>query len=188
LATEEPAELPPAIDGLIEQWSSKDLPPVHQWHPSESRTIDMRIAQNGDWFYAGSVIRRPRLVQLFASVLRLDEQGNTWLVTPGEKLRIQVDDAHFLAVLVDVEQHNGEPSLVFTTNVGERVIADAAHPINVQYASSDSDPAPYVLVRDGLRARLSRNVFLQIANQAEVRGDKAGVMSCGEFMVLGPAA
>jgi len=180
--------LPTAIDDLITQWSSKALPPVHLWHPTVSRDSDMRILKNGDWTYRDSVIQRPRLVQLFASVLRLDEDGETWLVTPGEKLRIEVEDAHFLAVLMDLDEHNGQAALVFTTNMGERVTADAAHAIDVQYVDSSGEPSPYLHVRDGLTARLTRSVFLEVANRAEIRGQTAGVLSCGEFMVLGPAA
>jgi len=71
------AELPPAIDDLIAHWSTEALPPVDSWHPSEVRDIDMRIAKNGEWFYLGTPIRRPRLMQLFASVLRLEADGTT---------------------------------------------------------------------------------------------------------------
>jgi len=187
MSTEHLNQLPAAIDDLIDQWSSNRLPPVEKWHPKVARDIDIRIHKNGDWSYLGSIIRRPRLVQLFASVLRVEADGATWLVTPGEKLRITVDDAHFQAVLVDVEEHQHLPALVFTTNVGERVVADANHLIDVQYHSADGAPDPYLHVRNGLIARLSRAVFISIAERAEIREGVAGVMSCGEFMPLGPA-
>ena len=99
-------ELPGAIDELIKHWGSNSLPPVDQWHPTESRDIDIRILKNGEWLYLGTPIKRPRMVQLFASVLRVEEDGSTWLVTPGEKLRIEVEDAHFQAVMMDVEEQN----------------------------------------------------------------------------------
>jgi len=180
-------ELPGSIDDLIEHWGSNSLPPVDQWHPTEARDIDMRILKNGEWLYLGTPIKRPRLVQLFASVLRVEEDGTTWLVTPGEKLRIEVEDAHFQAVMMDVTEKNKQASLVFTTNMGEQVVADADHLIDVQYPFEDGTPVPYIHVRNGLTARLSRSVFIELAERAEVRGDIAGVVSTGVFMPLGPA-
>ncbi len=179
--------LPPAIDDLITHWSNQTLPPVDLWHPSEARDIDMRIKKNGEWEYLGTPINRARLVQLFSSVLRVEEDGDTWLVTPGEKLRITVEDAHFQAVLLDVESVHNQPALVFTTNVGEKVTADADHLIDVQYRTREAIPEPYLPMRNGLKARLSRAVFIQLAERAEIRGNVAGVMSCGVFMPLGPA-
>jgi len=148
----------------------------------------MRIKKNGEWLYLGTPINRPRLVQLFASVLRVEEDGSTWLVTPGEKLRIEVEDAHFQAVLLEVQDKQKQPALVFTTNVGERITADATHLIDVQYVNNDDTPTPYLQVRNGLIARISRAVFLELAERAEIRGDVAGVVSCGVFMPLGPIA
>jgi len=148
------------VDDLIGQWAENDLPPVDQWHPSESRTIDMRIASDGQWYYLGS--------------------------PTGEKLQIQVDDAHFQALLVDVQSPGDDQALVFTTNVGERVVCDAEHRIDVQYADGDDTPAPYLQVRSGLTARITRSVFIELANLSEVREGVAGVVSCGEFMPLGP--
>lgn len=148
----------------------------------------MRIQKNGEWLYLGTPINRPRLVQLFASVLRVEEDGSTWLVTPGEKLRIEVEDAHFQAVLLEVQDKQKQPALVFTTNVGERITADATHLIDVQYVNNDDTPTPYLQVRNGLIARISRAVFLELAERAEIRGDVAGVVSCGVFMPLGPIA
>ena len=127
-------------------------------------------------------------MQLFASVLRVEEDGSTWLVTPGEKLRIEVEDAHFQAVILEVQDKQKQPALVFTTNVGERITADATHLIDVQYVNNDDTPTPYLQVRNGLIARISRAVFLELAERAEIRGDVAGVVSCGVFMPLGPIA
>jgi len=92
-----------------------------------------------------------------------------------------------VAVLLDVEEHNGLAAMCFTTNIGERVVANAQNLIDVKYTSDNSEPSPYVHVRGGLSARLSRAVFLQLCEFAEVRGAIAGVSSCGVFMPLGPA-
>ena len=74
---------------------TRSLPPVHLWNPPFCGDIDMRIAQDGTWFYMNSPIGRKPLVQLFSSVLRHDDDGRFYLVTPVEKVGIRVDDAPF---------------------------------------------------------------------------------------------
>ncbi len=65
------------------------LPPVHQWNPERHADIDMRIARDGTWFYQESPIERERMVALFSTIL-LREEDDYFLITPVEKLRIQV--------------------------------------------------------------------------------------------------
>jgi hypothetical protein len=121
-----------SLDAIAEAITSKSLPPVHLWNPAVTRDIDMRIERNGDWFYLGSKINRIRMVKLFSTVLRVDE-GQTYLVTPQERLRIDVDDAPFTAVLVEQQGEGEEQSLVLTTNLGDNVTAGEQHPISVEY-------------------------------------------------------
>ncbi|MFK7891737.1 MAG: DUF1285 domain-containing protein [Granulosicoccus sp.] len=160
------------------------VPPVHAWDPPTTRDIDMLIARNGDWFYQGSQIQRPRMIRLFSSVLRVDDDGHTYLVTPQERLRIRVADAPFVAVLVERHGAPGPDSLVFTLNTGDRVVADAQHQISVEYASEDGQPSPYILVRDRLRALISRSAFYHMADWAVERDGIIGVESSGLFMPL----
>jgi len=101
-----------------------------------------------------------------------------------------VDDAPFVAVLLDVAGGGEEQKLVFTTHVGDQVIADARHPIRVGSDPRTGEPAPYVHVRGGLDARISRSVFYQLAELAVACSDDPdvlGVWSGGDFFVLGPA-
>lgn len=160
------------------------LPPVNDWHPQVTRSVDIRIARNGDWFYLGSRIDRSRMVRLFSSVLRTDDDGQTYLVTPQERLRITVDDAPFVAVLVERHGNPDASTLIFTTNVGERVVADSEHVISVSYEKDDGQPSPYVVVRDRLRALISRSAFYQLVDWAEQRDGVIGVESAGYFMPL----
>lgn len=169
---------------IFDAISEQSLPPVNAWQPAKTRSIDMRIARNGDWYYQGSLIKRQRMVKLFSTVLRVDDDGHTYLVTPQERLKITVEDAPFTAVLL--EQH-GAPqamTLVFTTNVGDQVIADEQHPITVIYDKPTGEPSPYVLVRDRLRALISRSVYYELADLAEERNGVIGVESRGCFMGL----
>ncbi len=171
------------LTAIVDALSTRALPPVNTWQPELTRDIDMRIARNGDWFYEGSRIDRSRMVKLFSTVLRKDGD-DIYLVTPQERLRIAVEDAPFTAVLLERRLQDDEPALVFTTNLGESVVADEQHPIQVHYQQPDAEPAPYVLVRDRLQALISRAVFLELAELAEERDGRLGVMSCGCFMPL----
>ena len=172
------------LDALKDVLSSTKLPPVHLWHPEHTREIDMRIARNGDWFYNGSIIPRKRMVKLFSTVLRLDADGHTYLVTPQERLRIQVEDAPFTAVLLHKEGQGEKQGLVLSTNTEDKVLAGEQHPIVVEYTRPDGEPSPYITVRDGLRALISRAVFIELAELCESRDDQIGLLSDGFFMPL----
>ena len=160
------------------------LPPVHLWNPAHCGDIDIRIARDGAWFYDGSPIGRPALVRLFSTVLRKDPDG-FHLVTPAEKLRIQVDDAPFLATRVD---RLGD-ALRFLTNVGDEVDAGPDHPITVEHEEATGEPSPYLHVRRGLMARLTRPVFYELVDMAQTRetssGEELGVWSGGAWFGLG---
>ncbi len=151
--------------------------------------IDMRIGRDGTWFYHGSPIGRKPLVKLFAGVLHRDEAGDYWLETPAEKARIRVDDAAFVAVEMMVTGENEQRSIEFRTNVDEIVTADAAHPIRVETDMETGEPSPYVFIRDGLEALISRAVFYDLVELGEERtvdGEEIfGVWSAGRFFPIG---
>src|SRR5690349_19402243 len=168
--------------------AGRGLPPVERWHPAHCGDIDIRIARDGIWFHQGTPIGRKELVRLFSTILRKDPDGYV-LVTPAEKMRIVVEDAPFVAVLLDVEGSGREQKLIFTTNVGDQTTASVDNPIRVESDRATGEPAPYVHVRKGLEARIARAVFYQLADLA-VPGDGEhagflGVWSKGVFFRLG---
>src|SRR4051812_22787371 len=99
--------------------------------PDSCGDFDLRISQDGTWFYHGSPITRKPLVKLFASVLKRDAAGEYWLQTPAEKGRIQVDDAPFVAVEVTTSGKGREQALHFRTNLDDMVTAGPEHQIRV---------------------------------------------------------
>jgi hypothetical protein len=163
--------------------ATRGPPPVHLWNPAHCGEIDIVIRRDGLWMHEGSPIGREPLVRLFSSVLRLDPDGYH-LVTPVEKLRITVEDAPFLAVRVD---RAGE-ALRFTTNVGDVVEASPDHALRVEVDPETGEPAPYLHVRRGLEARLTRPVFYELAELAEPRttpeGTRFGVSSNGAWFPI----
>jgi len=137
----------------------KGLPPVYLWNPPFCGDLDIRIARDGTWFYLGTPIGRPALVKLFSSILK-KEAGKYYLVTPVEKVGIQVDDAPFVAV--DVDHRDGD--LHFTTQVGDTMIAGPDHPIRVERDPETGEPSPYVLVRSNLEALIDRKSFYRLVD------------------------
>ncbi|EGF89284.1 hypothetical protein ABI_46320 [Asticcacaulis biprosthecium C19] len=151
--------------------------PVETWNPPFCGHIDMRIARDGTWFYNGTPITRPAMVRLFSRVLRRDDDG-FFLVTPVEKLGITVEDVPFLAV--EMAQVDG--TLTFRTNVDDLVTAGPDHPL--RFAKGNDGFMPYVEVRRGLEARLTRALAQDLAALVEVRDDVFGVASGDLFFQI----
>lgn len=152
---------------FVKQVEGQRFPPVDKWNPDFCGDIDMRIATDGTWYYMGTPIGRQKMVRLFASVLRKDANDKTYLVTPVEKIGITVDDAPFVATEVTIENPGPEQLVVFKTNVGDTVIADADHPIRVEVDQKTGEPRPYVLVRGRLEALIARSVYYELIERGE---------------------
>ncbi|MDK1023948.1 MAG: DUF1285 domain-containing protein [Gammaproteobacteria bacterium] len=170
------------------KYKDKGLPPLHLWHPEESRAIDMRIDRSSKWFHEGSPINRPTMVRLFSTVLRREDDDHYYLVTPVEKCRIEVEDVPFQAILMNVHGEGEAQTICFTTNVADEVMLDSDHPLRIETDSETEEPSPYILVRDRLEARLNRSVFYQLVDaaiQREIKGETwLGVWSSGIFFKL----
>jgi uncharacterized protein len=156
--------------------------------PIDCGDLEMRVARDGTWFYRGSPIVRLPLVKLFASVLRREADGHYWLVTPAERGKIEVEDVPFLAVALTAEGHGREQRLIFRTNLDDIVTAGADNPLRIE-TTAKGEPAPYILVRDDLEARIARPVFYELV---ELGGEERsgnttqfGVWSKGMFFRLG---
>jgi uncharacterized protein len=176
------------LKGLSEAKAAKGPPPVHLWNPPFCGDIDMRIAQDGTWFYMNSPIGRKPLVQLFASVLRHDADGKYYLVTPVEKVGITVDDAPFTAVRMSVSGAGEDQSISFETNVDDQVTVDAGHPLRFAEEAGTGGLKPYVVVRAGLEALVSRALFYDLAAAGTVKDGWFGVWSSGRFYPMQKAA
>lgn len=172
--------------------------PVEDWNPAHCGEMDMVIKADGTWWHEGTMITRKPLVELFASILRKDEDGRTYLVTPVEKIGIKVERGHFIAMRIDAQQpdedqgisQNKSQRLFFTTNMGEVIEAGPEHPIRVDTDPLTLEPAPFVHVRGRLEAALSRPVFYELVNLAVERegisAPQLGVYAGGMFFPLGP--
>lgn len=167
----------------------RKLPPVHLWNPDHCGDIGMEIRADGSWWHEGTRIGREKLVKLFATILRKDEDGETYLVTPYEKVIVRVEDAPFLAIRVDRAGEAGpDQTLAFTTNLGDVTLAGPGTALRVEIDGETGEPAPYVLVRGRLEAKLTRATFYELVDMAEpsAADDKLlGVWSQGVFFEIG---
>jgi len=165
--------------------------PVEKWNPDYCGEMDMVIKADGSWWHEGARITRRGLVDLFASILRKDEDGETYLVTPVEKIKIEVERGHFVAVRVDVEGEGEDQRVFFTTNLDDVIEAGAENPIRVETDSKTLEPSPFVTVRGRLEASLNRPVFYELVENAIERdtpdGKQLGIWAGGQFFPLGPA-
>lgn len=171
--------------------SKKGPPPVHLWNPEFCGNLDMRIARDGTWFYQGTPIGRKPLVKLFSSILRKDGD-DYFLVTPVEKVGIEVEDAPFVAVDFEAEGLGRDQRLTFLTQVDDVVTAGPDHPIRVVRDPETGEPAPYVHVRADLEALIDRKSFYRLVDIGETETvdgvDWFGLWSGGEFFPVIPAA
>ena len=176
-ADAEPASSKGGLAALIAsaEGHGKGLPPVDKWNPDFCGDIDMVIRADGTWVHEGSPIGRKRLVRLFSTVLRRDGDGETYLVTPVEKLRVEVEDAPFLAVEM---QEDGD-ALVFRTDVGDVVAAGPDHPLRFEREEGTDGVKPYLLVRGRLEALVNRAVTYDLMERAEEVDGRLVVRSNG---------
>ena len=171
------------LQALIQQ---RRLPPVDQWTPERCGHSGMRIARDGTWYHQGAPIRRPEMVRLFSTVLRREHDGRHVLVTPVEKLDIDVEATPFRAVEMQVEGEGRDRRIAFRLDSGDAIVLDAEHPLRV--VGTDEGPSPRLLVRHGLEAELSRSLYYELADLALAEDREAqGIWSCGTFFPLEPS-
>lgn len=189
-----PGATAPGAEGLaaaVGRFAKKGPPPVHLWNPPYCGEIDIRIAADGLWYYLGTPIGRQPLVDLFASILKV-EDGRFYLVTPVEKVGIRVDDAPLFAWDADIAGEGRAQDIRFTTRTGDQVVAGPDHPIRVDRDPVDGEPAPYVHIRRGLWARIDRKTFYRLVEACvhDVLDGTSwfGLWSGGTFFPVIPSA
>jgi len=161
-------------------------PPVDRWNPERCGHSGMRIARDGTWYHQGAPIRRPAMVRLFSTVLRREPDGRHVLVTPVEKLDIDVESTAFRATAMTRAGEGKDQSLAFALDSGDAVILGPEHPLVV--LEGEHGPSPRLLVRYGLEAEISRPIFYELAELAISSGEEPiGVWSGGAFFPLEPA-
>lgn len=175
----------------LEGASNRSLPPVEKWNPDFCGDLNLVIKRDGTWFYEGGPIGRAKLVRLFSTVLKKEDE-KYFLVTPVEKLGISVEDAPFVAVLMRRVGEGRDQKLIFTTNVGDEAIAGSDHTLDFRHNDQTGDAAPYLHIRAGLEALVARAVFYDLVELCEthqIEGEECfGIWSDGVFFPFGQAS
>jgi hypothetical protein len=153
-----------------------DSPPLHLWHPALSGDIPIRITADGSWYHDGGKIERESLVRLFASILRREEDGEYYLVTPGEKWRIEVELHPLMVTDIEVLEEGGELLLQATLNTGKKVDIGEEHPLLLEPAVGD---IAAIELWHGLTALFTRAAWYRLVEMAQERDGVASVKSGG---------
>jgi hypothetical protein len=168
-----------SLDALAEAIGARQTPPVDRWDPPLCGHSGMRIAADGSWFHDGAPIARPAMVRLFSTVLRRDPDGSHVLVTPHEKLTIDVEATAFRAIAMAQEGEGEQRRIALELDSGDAVILGAEHPLHM------IDETPRIAVRHGLEALLARPLYYELADIALAEGhDPPGIWSDGCFFPL----
>jgi hypothetical protein len=166
-----------SLAGSVPSAAQKSPPPLERWHPPLSGDIDIRIAADGSWYHEGGRIRRAPLVALFASILRREDDGDYYLVTPVEKWRIQVE----LHPLVVTEINRRDDTLYARLNTGTEVAIGADNALFLEPALDD---VAAIHLPHGLSAVLTRAAWYRLVESAEARDGRLQVHSAGVWFPL----
>jgi hypothetical protein len=175
------------LNELQQLIDERRLPPVDSWNPERCGDSGMKIARDGTWLHEGAPIRRKAMVRLFSTVLRREPDGRHVLVTPAEKLDIDVESTAFRAIDMKREGEGQFQRIAFGLDSGDAVILGPDHPLKI--VETERGPSPRILVRHGLEAELARTVYYELAELALARDDRpTGIWSDGVFFPLEPRA
>ena len=172
-----------AFDELLAGLQSQKLPPVESWNPDRLGEIDIRIRADGIWFHEGREIKRTGISKIFSTILRR-EDDQYFLVTPVEKLKIEVEDVPFVAVDFEIRRENtDEQDVLFVTNLDDVVLLGKDHPLELR--TRKDEVIPYIEVRNGLSAIVSRSAYYRLVDFTIERDEHLYLMSNNTTFALG---
>ena len=175
-----------SLSSIFSELSNLDqdtFPPVEEWDPPLCENVSMRIDRSGKWYFMDSPIGRERMVNLFSRVLRKDDD-DYFLVTPVEKIKLEVEDKPFVIIDFEIINKGDEQIVTFKTNTDEIFEVNKDHPISIEY-KDENEPSPYVIVRKNLEGLINRNVYYKLIENCEEIDNNFGIYSSGVFFRLG---
>ncbi|MFT5708491.1 MAG: hypothetical protein ACI9ES_002794 [Oceanospirillaceae bacterium] len=174
------------FENIINLLSNDKLPPLHLWQPELSGDIDISIDSQGVWRHCGDEFKRLQIPKMFARIL-CREGDEYFLKTPVEKWRISVLDVPFYFIHLNKTMTPKGVQLTFVSNTEDVVVLDEEHPLRVEVDKETAEPSPYLMVRSEMEGKLSRNVYYELAEMAEIDDaqQKAFVYSTGKRFYIG---
>jgi hypothetical protein len=166
-----------SLEAAIESRRDYHSPPLQLWHPDCNGNIPIYINAQGDWFHDGGRIERDSLVRLFASILRREDDGDYYLVTPHEKWRIAVEQHALLITDICSLAGVDQPVLEACLNTGKRVCIGEEFPLFL-------DPAVGGIAAMRLPHRLTalctRSAWYRLVDLADT-ADGSAVLRSGSY-------
>ena len=175
-----------SLSSIFEELSKLDedsFPPVEEWNPPLCENVHMKIDRSGKWYFMHSPIGRERMIKLFSRVLRRDGE-EYFLVTPVEKIKIEVEDKPFVITDFETQDIEGEQVILFKTNTDEVFELNKQHPLRVVLDQETLEPSPYITVRSNLEGLISRNVYYKLIDIGEEIDGNYGIYSSKTFHKL----
>ncbi|MBW0281784.1 DUF1285 domain-containing protein [Shewanella xiamenensis] len=120
-----------------------------------SQTTLFCIQLSGDWLYQGSPLPT-KFAKLFASILH-GIDGEHFLITPVEKVRVEVDDAPLL--IVDYMKDETASGLTLHSSIGTEHSLATLHHLKL------TDFGIYLPLERGLWGKLSRACYYNFVNE-----------------------
>ncbi|MCR4400449.1 MAG: DUF1285 domain-containing protein [Syntrophomonadaceae bacterium] len=122
---------------------------------------EIRIASNGKWYYNGAEMFRIKIVNLFATHLERDEQGNTFIHLGQEVFPVVVEDVPFYVIGV----YETKPTLTLVFH--DRQEMEIVEPVRLTFKGD----VPYLSFRWESDTKLSRGVYWRLSEYFEYRED-----------------
>ena len=155
------SDLLQSVNSIEEQY-----PPVHLWNPDLCEGVEMKIDREGNWFYQNSIIGRDKLKILFSRILKF-EDGNYYLVTPVEKVPVNVDLAPYM--IVDYEVDSDNKKIILKTNLDLSFPLDRDHKLTIKKIGDED--IPFVYVRNNIQGFIARSVYYSLIEVALKQGN-----------------
>ena len=141
-----------------------------------------------EWYYKDSKITRHSMVKLFSTILVRDDDNTYHLRTPVEDVLVDVKDVPYMITEMFITNKRNLSYICFKTNVDFSLILGRKNPLWLEKKDSSKELIPYVLVKKGLIAKVSRSVYYQLVELLEVKKINKilhnGLYSGKEFFVL----
>jgi hypothetical protein len=166
-----------SLEAQVKARRNYESPPLHLWNPELSGDISIKIDRRGNWFHEGAIIERESLVRLFASILRREEDGEYYLVTPAEKWRIEVELHPLQLTDIDVLREGGEQVLQATLNTDKRIEVSEQNPL---FLDPLAEGVAVLQLPHGLTALCTRSAWYRLVALAHSVDDEL-ILNSGAF-------
>ena len=137
----------------------KNFPPVDKWNPPLCDGPYFSIDSNGDWFYNNSLIKNEKLKLLFSKVLKR-EKNQYYLVTPYEKIKVEVAIAPYMII----DFISTEEGINLITNLDFQSKLDKSS--STKLIRYNDVNLPVIFIRSNIEAFFSRNIYYKLIDLA----------------------